>query len=455
MLAAWLVACALALRSCRAFEVPQARLQRSRSTSNWQSPLAGPQLAIQERRRRRQTVIGAAVVSPLAVQAATGAVARLLTLCALGACYAKAGVLDKAACATLSRLIYNIFQPAMLFTSCARTIATAEAPLSLVALPACAAAQIFFGLAFGSAALATLGPNRRRLGGKKDTVERRRFLASTEARELRALCAFGNAGPLPFVFAQSFFRDDPVALGNAVAYISFYLVGWSPLFWTIGPAMLRSKKRIVETNNLSSSSSESSSSSLVVLSRRFLAFWRRVLSPPVMASFLGVICGACAPLHGLVLRGPLADGLRLLGSAYLPAVALVLAGTLARSAMADPNALDADLQQKTISLPLRLGLLALCRFVALPLASLALLNLPFQTPLDNDPLLRFVVFMASAMPSAQNAIVILQLDKDGSEAAAPSMAKVLALLYIVAIFPMAILLSIAAQLAPLHLVSAS
>ena len=357
------------------------------------------------------------MVAPPALKVATSAVLRLLTLCGIGMGYAKVGILDPVACSTLSRLIYYVFQPMMLFLNCATTIAASGDPRSLLALPMCAAAQILVGALFGSAALACLGPREGRA----------KFLASTEARELRALCAFGNAGPLPFVFAQGFFREDPVSLAKAVAYISFYLVGWSPLFWTIGPTMLQSSKQ-----------------------RRSLS---RVLSPPVLASLSGVAVGFLPCLHFL-LSGPLAEGIRLLGAAYLPAVALVLAGTLARSVFGSIDCRDDDPTLSTIKLPVRLALLGLCRFVALPLASLGLLQLPLLR--DTDPILRFVVFMASAMPSAQNAIVILQLDQDAADAAAPSMARILALLYISAIVPMAILLSLAAQLAPLpHLVNHS
>lgn len=49
--------------------------------------------------------------------------------------------------------------------------------------------------------------------------------------------ARNTTGPLPLLFADAFFRThptDPTLYPRAVAYISFYLVAWSPLFWTFG-----------------------------------------------------------------------------------------------------------------------------------------------------------------------------------------------------------------------------
>ena len=58
---------------------------------------------------------------------------------------------------------------------------------------------------------------------------------------------------------------------------------------------------------------------------------------------------------------------------------------------------------------------------------------------SNDPLLRFVLLMQACMPSTQNSLVILQLDKNVEGAG--SMAKTISALYIAAIIPMSILLS--------------
>lgn len=59
---------------------------------------------------------------------------------------------------------------------------------------------------------------------------------SSEAKQFLTCSTFGNSGPLPLVFTDALFRasSDSTLLPNAVAYISLYLLGWSPLFWVIG-----------------------------------------------------------------------------------------------------------------------------------------------------------------------------------------------------------------------------
>lgn len=369
-------------------------------------------------RPRIRTTPRAVPISTPALRTASTAVLRLVSVCGIGIGYARLGVLDRQACAILSRLIFYVFQPAMLFVNCAHTIATTSRPAALAVLPFFAGVQIALGAVFGAVALRVL---------------------KSDSRELRALCAFGNAGPLPFVFAQQLFAADPDTLARAVAYISFYLVGWSPVFWTLGPQILLNRQGQGRT---------------------------QLLSPPVLASLGGVVVGA-TPLCRDLLYGaarPLHDSLRLLGTAYLPSVALVLAGTLARALFNTTTtpperrhlmtkAEKASSPRPALSTPTRLVALALCRFFWLPFATATLLHLTTPRFFPTDNLMRFVLLMAASMPSAQNALVILQLDAspDVNDSLAPSMARILALLYLIAVPFMTILLSIATQLAPLDL----
>ena len=55
----------------------------------------------------------------------------------------------------------------------------------------------------------------------------------------------------------------------------------------------------------------------------------------------------------------------------------------------------------------------------------------------NDPLLRFVLLMETCMPSAQQSVVVLQLNRNVDGAG--SMAKTISALYITAVLPIAIL----------------
>lgn len=53
---------------------------------------------------------------------------------------------------------------------------------------------------------------------------------------MRVCSTFANSGPMPLLFVDALFRShpDPSLRGRAVAYISFWLLAWSPLFWTYG-----------------------------------------------------------------------------------------------------------------------------------------------------------------------------------------------------------------------------
>lgn len=53
-----------------------------------------------------------------------GAVLNLVACCGLGVTASKARVLDQQAISALSRLVYNVFQPSLLFTNVLQTLAT-------------------------------------------------------------------------------------------------------------------------------------------------------------------------------------------------------------------------------------------------------------------------------------------------------------------------------------------
>ena len=61
----------------------------------------------------------------------------------------------------------------------------------------------------------------------------------SESKQFLIGTTFGNSGPLPLVFTDALFRTAPDAtlLPRSVAFISLYLLGWSPLFWVIGNAI--------------------------------------------------------------------------------------------------------------------------------------------------------------------------------------------------------------------------
>jgi len=445
-----------------------------------------------------------------ALAASVLAVSKLVSCVGVGYWAAQAGVLDPPACATLSKLIYSVFQPALLLVNVASTLASpAESLKTLLLIPAFALVHIGIGAIMGSVMVRALRLNSNTVDG----------------RELKMACSFSNAGPLPLLFVDALFRtsSDPTLAPRAVAFISFYLLGWSPAFWTIGRNMLAPPT----TSNGSDGGVDSGS------------WTERIFGPPVVACLMGAIIGGLPLLSTCFLGNsaplkPITDSLSLLGQAYVPAVILTLAGTLHQVLNAKPRTPNDDempldlpaasslfstgkpksqrvsrlneineeaagntivvntksvttREQNTaggtradggvgapkrsgatttlwrprkpnydtasplfssrkpkkqhVSLGTKVGALSLARFVAMPIIGLLLLAVGTNWGIipSNDPLLRFVLLMQACMPSTQNSLVILQLDKNVEGAG--SMAKTISALYIAAIIPMSILLS--------------
>lgn len=75
---------------------------------------------------------------------------------------------------------------------------------------------------------------------------------SEAGREARICSTFANAGPLPLLFVDALFKThpDPTLRPRAVAFISFYLLAWSPLFWNYGYGILVGEERDAAANAL-------------------------------------------------------------------------------------------------------------------------------------------------------------------------------------------------------------
>jgi predicted permease len=336
---------------------------------------------------------------------------------------------------TLSKLIFNIFQPALLLVNVATTLADPkESMRTLCIIPLFALLQITIG-----------GFVARNLLWRSGVPEN-----SMAGREIKMGCSFANSGPLPLLFVDSLFHADPAMASRAVAFVSFYLLGWSPAFWTIGRNILSpisssgyngrsgpnndqyrmgggmnieygnnddygiaaetttpprsplAQKLEQENEDLKNQISQLAGSGPIFggdgngawakLQRTtFLGnpTTKRVLSPPVLGCIIGAIIGAVPFLTNLCLGStaplrPLTDGVRTLGQAYLPAVILTLAGTLHSSLRKERVEAAASFEQYggfvrkqfnrrmgEVSLSFTLGILSLARFVIMPAIGLA------------------------------------------------------------------------------------
>lgn len=357
--------------------------------------------------------------------AAVRAVSKLLATCGIGAYAAKENVLTQSALSTLSSLVFNLFQPCLLFVNVCQTIAAQRvaggSPIAWI-LPLAALAQIALGFVVGK----ILG--KFLYFGKEDSSEAKQFLTCS---------TFGNSGPLPLVFTDALFRasKDPTLLSNSVAYISLYLLGWSPLFWVVGTTILSNpegKKTAEEERKI---------------------MMKRVFSPPVMASIVGLIVGSNAFLSNLFIPGgaifhSIFEAMRTIGGGYLPSVLMILAGSLVAPTAKEGTETTGELSQyqefkQNFGIGAETGtgrafmkqviVTYLCRFLLLPtvafagLKSLAAVAPAAYNYLMSQPLLLFILLLETCMPPAQNSVTIMQLsgDKKGSS----MMARTLLVIY--------------------------
>lgn len=357
-------------------------------------------------------------------RAAIKSISKLLSTCGLGIWAGKAGVLDQTALGVLSKLIFNVFQPCLLLVNVASTVAQLKASgggAPIYILPIAAGFQILVGYIVGKIVSLLMY-------GKNDSGE--------GAKQLLACTAFGNSGPLPLVFTDGLFRSHPDTslLPRSVAYISLYLLGWSPLFWIFAPAVLKE-----ENPNAASTSKSEKRKELV----------RRVFSPPVVASLIGMVIGLVPALQKVIisnngLLNPIFEAMRTLGAAYLPTVLLVLAGSLSPPPSSSPattaptnasgvsqnDQIDAQFVMKALSV--YAARFALMPIVAFSLYKMACLSIPgVKAFFDKDPLLLMILLLEASMPSAQNTTVILQLQ--GNKGAATRLARTLMAVYVLGV----------------------
>ncbi|CAM9240918.1 unnamed protein product [Ectocarpus sp. 12 AP-2014] len=382
------------------------------------------------------------MINPVVVKASTRAVSELLCCCVLGVVAAKKGILTPVNVAALSKIVYGIFLPSLLMVNVAKTCVS-QSVASLLPIPAFAGIQIALGLAISGVAMRLL-----------------RIDPDTEAgREAKVCMAFQNSGILPLIFLNAMFRGSPELLSRGVAYASFYLMGWSPTFWTIGNNILTGhlhqdggggggggggkEKSAAEGDvaavpkaRLSLSKRVANLPSKVKSSAQSPAV-RRVLSPPIVACMMGLVIGLSPPLRWLLMRegaplGPMWSAFGNLTAAYTPSGVLVLAGSLANC---PPGKWFSRDTQKTI---LAVGM---ARWFLLPLATSGLLFGGVKYGLvPPDPMLLFVLLIESCMPSAQNTVIMLQVA--GLQEAAGRKARTLCTLYLISIVPVSILLTV-------------
>jgi predicted permease len=294
---------------------------------------------------------------------------------------------------------------------------------ALALLPVAAFLQISIGAILAQIYTAKFMGIRQTLLGIPDDDEE-------SAADVRMCATFANSGPLPLMFADALFHTRKGILNDVTACVSFYLLVWSPLFWTLGRIILGAQNAAPDVDK-------------PIPYSQWKKLIKLILSPPVIGCLMGVLVGSIHFLRNLFLHGPfnpIFTSCKSLGAAYLPAALLVLAGSLVGSkATHETRTTGSKINMKTVLT------LFLSRFILAPtvaLATMQLLSISHVLPTSNPrslAIITYTMLMEGCMPPAQNSVVMLQLD--GKRDRAAKMARLLTIMYTIATGPITLLLS--------------
>lgn len=243
-------------------------------------------------------------------------------------------------------------------------------------------------------------------------------LSKSEKRVYLVCTAFGNSAALPLLFATALFSTT-ASFPQLVSGITFFLLGWTGLFWSLAYSLLTS----------GSSTSSSGAKSFDI--QQFIG---RIATPPLIASLTGLGIGLFAPSRNLIMASPLFPALSTLAAGYGPAAVLILAGSLVQSSTVDVSAASTDETGKYRVARMVFGI-SLTRFLFMPLIAILMVKFgPFRSPY-----IALALLLESVMPSAQNSTLILNMEKQTKAAAV--VASILLANYLIGVIPISIALT--------------
>jgi predicted permease len=313
-------------------------------------------------------------------------VLKIVLVCLAGTILARRGIIDKQFRATISRVILYLMLPCLLISKLSSSVSI-ESLGRLAVLPVSAIVYVIVGMILGTLVVFVSKPS---------WDLRRIVVAST---------TFGNSGYIPYPLIAAIaasapmFAEDPHAADRGMAYVSIYLVCFSPCLWGIGyPYLAHRPLRDLK--------------------------WHQLLSPPIMSAIAGIVIGTVPALNRLFVgpeapAGILLETCELIGDGVIPCALLVLGANLA------------DPPRSREKVPAR-ALMAVWwgRLLLMPLfGCLYTLFLYRQGWLPNDPICALVLMVESAVPPATNLVVMCQLHEKGEAA----MSRVLVSTYLVAV----------------------
>lgn len=385
------------------------------------------------------TAIASSVATNPAVHAATRAALELVVSSGIGIASIERGLINGQMIKALSKATFTILLPLFLGTSILKTITKYGLSKSSLAVPFLAAIQSFLLYTFTTRILFPLFLSQEEI----DT---------DEARGAAVCSSFGNSGVVPLIFCDSLFRNaenDNLALSTG--FVSMFLVGWSPFFWSWGRSVLLGPSHQSEGKQPSSAQATQSRG------EKIIASFQKLVPAPVMGVFIGMFVAIIPVLQGLFVNdegsaplGVVFDTAQNFGKAASPLSLLVLVSSLALGAGFGKQHAGQSLSKVSKDVPSipfwkRWAIVSLSRCIVSPALMLGLLKAVSSvnwigTSLE-QPMLWFVCLLESCMPPAQNQVTMLQVENRMKQA--NEMATFLFSVYATCMIPLTIVVSIA------------
>jgi predicted permease len=413
------------------------------STSAPQFIMSVPQAAasgLQGVLQSSSSVVAGITQNGAAFRAAGTAIAEMGVAGLIGIGCVHRDLLNAPTVAALSKTCFNILLPMFLSTSIMNTISSYGLPLSSLCVPLLAMIQSF-----------TLYLVARHILLPLFNID----YETDVGRSTSVCCAWGNSGVIPLIFAESLFRppyQPSDLLAKCIGQVSLYLVGWSPFFWSFGRSVLIRS----EEDNAAPANKSKKNIKVDVMK----------LFPPPVVGVMGGLALMLSPLGNLFLHSPavaatssrmpplsiLFNTVQNFGRAANPLALLVLTASLAMGIGVGNNSNKGavDLSKDDgpqVSTLKRWACVSVSRFVLSPMLMLALLKTFAKAKLipskKVNPAMWFVLILQSCMPSAQNTVLMLQVEGKGGEAS--RLAKFLFLVYSTSMIPVVLVVSSALQ----------
>ncbi|XP_024400515.1 uncharacterized protein [Physcomitrium patens] len=301
----------------------------------------------------------------------------------------------------------------------------------------------------GSSAITQVATSNNVISFQENTEQ---YMAAKKEAIVTAACAFGNSFTLPLIFMTGVLAAEEAS--KVAGYLALFMVGWSPALWIVGYSLI-------------ATGDEESDSRGSVPKNRFslnaiLEEIKRIMNPPLYGVLVGMLVGG-TPLSHLFLSEantsaitmkstgaftvlctftsgilrPIFDAAALLGTATLAVQTIVLASSLATSIPSLSTASDAKISSprveavehlpdtgnhsiiKAVSFSTDLEtvldsrafwIISSVRLVAMPIIMVvSTVILQSARILPADPVYNLLLMAQSAMPSAQNLVLLSQL----------------------------------------------